>query len=216
MNNIDFTFAPDDTLCDGNTTQQTPFACAGNDGEPNPAIHTWRGRNHCGYHSPFDNKYRPCPGHNTDCGKPIEAADALCYDCSMSRMGKPPTGTVDWNEKDLHPRPLPDNSTDLPNGGHGHWTIYRNGGLCEDMTGYGLSWAGARAGFWGRPDFVTDVKVTFSTEGHDKVTFDALGDAKGQPCRGYTEECGNPTKGNDLCPDCTTARLDRESPRSPR
>lgn len=32
-------------------------------------------------------------------------------------------------------------------------------------------------------------------------------------CKGYTEPCGNEIKGSsELCPDCTTARLDDQSP----
>lgn len=38
-------------------------------------------------------------------------------------------------------------------------------------------------------------------------------------CPGYAvPECGNrlPRRSSDLCPDCSTARLDAESPRIPR
>lgn len=39
-----------------------------------------------------------------------------------------------------------------------------------------------------------------------------------RPCRGYGEECGTPVKhhgDSDLCPDCTVARMDAQSPRIP-
>lgn len=32
-------------------------------------------------------------------------------------------------------------------------------------------------------------------------------------CKGWNAECGNPTEGSELCPDCTAARLDAQSPR---
>lgn len=37
------------------------------------------------------------------------------------------------------------------------------------------------------------------------------------PCRGWGEDCGTPVRVGveDLCPDCTVARLDSESPRIP-
>ena len=56
-----------------------------------------------------------------------------------------------------------------------------------------------------------------ATEGH--VGFPYLSDAvvavaeAAERCTGYGEPCGNPTGGNDLCPDCTMARLDVQSPR---
>lgn len=39
-----------------------------------------------------------------------------------------------------------------------------------------------------------------------------------QPCPGFGEECGTPVKHHNdsvLCPDCTMARLDAQSPRIP-
>jgi hypothetical protein len=36
-----------------------------------------------------------------------------------------------------------------------------------------------------------------------------------KPCPGYGEKCGVPTK-TDLCSDCTTARMDDQSPRIPQ
>lgn len=53
---------------------------------------------------------------------------------------------------------------------------------------------------------------------------DRLRDELHRPCRGYGAECGVPVApqpGQDpgagrLCPDCTMARLDAESPRIPR
>lgn len=36
-------------------------------------------------------------------------------------------------------------------------------------------------------------------------------------CPGFNDSCGNLiTPGNDLCPDCSIARLDAQSPRIPR
>lgn len=36
-------------------------------------------------------------------------------------------------------------------------------------------------------------------------------------CKGYGDSCGNITvRGSDLCPDCTGARLDAQSPRIPQ
>lgn len=36
-----------------------------------------------------------------------------------------------------------------------------------------------------------------------------------EKCKGFGEACGSPTGDSDLCPDCTTARLDVQSPRIP-
>lgn len=37
-----------------------------------------------------------------------------------------------------------------------------------------------------------------------------------EKCKGWGEECGNPTGGEDLCPDCLMARMDAHSPRLAR
>lgn len=49
------TIAPAGTKCMGNTPYSgSSFDCAGNEGAPNDAVHTWEGRHYCAYHSPFD------------------------------------------------------------------------------------------------------------------------------------------------------------------
>ena len=54
------TLAPLGSLCQGHTPfSGTSFRCAGRDGLPSVAVHTWApeghsARNYCGYHSPYD------------------------------------------------------------------------------------------------------------------------------------------------------------------
>ncbi|KUN37715.1 hypothetical protein AQJ30_15640 [Streptomyces longwoodensis] len=71
-------FPADDILCKGDTWQR---GCASADGEAAYAIHTYKGKHMCAYHSPFDNKYAPC----TECGiKPALMAgedEQICDDC---------------------------------------------------------------------------------------------------------------------------------------
>jgi hypothetical protein len=49
------TSAAHGTKCQGNTPYSgSPFRCAGDNGQPSDAVHTWEGRHYCAYHSPFD------------------------------------------------------------------------------------------------------------------------------------------------------------------
>jgi hypothetical protein len=89
--------------------------------------------------------------------------------------------------------------------------IYRDG----RFIGYTVSFLGLHEAY-----DKDNNKILPPTEGH--VGFPYLSDAVvavGQApvlCKGYGEECGNEIKGSsDLCPDCTTARLDVQSPRIP-
>lgn len=131
-------FAPDDTICQPITGMGREFKCNYNGEGPAMAIHTWRGRNLCAYHSPFDNKYVPC----TRCGiKPALAPKSI--------------------EEDP---------------------------VCEDCK----------------------IELARQTE----MIRDFSNDEGG--CPGYNDSCGNILgEGEDLCPDCTLARLDAESPREP-
>lgn len=75
-------FAPDDSICQPKDNSGE-FSCNYNGEGPAMAIHTWKGRNLCAYHSPFDNKYVPC----CLCGiKPAlrdenPEVDPVCEDC---------------------------------------------------------------------------------------------------------------------------------------
>jgi hypothetical protein len=70
-------FAPDDTPCGPGA-----FSCDYNGEGPAMAIHTWKGRHVCAYHSPFDNTYVPC----AECGeKPaLMDGDGVCDDCLVA------------------------------------------------------------------------------------------------------------------------------------
>ncbi|MER6559749.1 hypothetical protein ABT300_18845 [Streptomyces sp. NPDC001027] len=70
-------FAPDDTPC-----RPGAFSCNYRGEGPAMAIHTWKGRHLCAYHSPFDNKYVPC----AECGeKPaLMDGDGVCDDCLVA------------------------------------------------------------------------------------------------------------------------------------
>lgn len=160
-------FPSDDALCEGSTTRQIGrWACAGDEGKPLPAIHTFEGRNHCAYHSPFDNKYTPC----TRCGtKPafrddsIEV-DPICADCNQemlrAEVGEPTESICRDCSKQVT-------------------RVTKGEGLCADCEETALD--------------------------------------EGRYCPGWGDSCGNLcTLDSDLCPDCTMARMDAQSPRIPQ
>ncbi|MBA9050812.1 MULTISPECIES: hypothetical protein [Streptomyces] len=52
----------------------------------------------------------------------------------------------------------------------GVWTVYRDGGLWEQVKGYGFPWAMGTASWIGRPAFVKSVEVMFTdTETGEQV-----------------------------------------------
>lgn len=65
------------TKCMGATPYSgTGFRCAGADGNPADAVHTWEGRHYCAYHSPFDVWVDEAPvetrkAHHTDTPGPV-------------------------------------------------------------------------------------------------------------------------------------------------
>jgi hypothetical protein len=88
--------------CQGNTPYSgSSFTCAGDEGSPADAVHTWEGRHYCAYHSPFDltpedraeldARTEPAEGMTwcTRCGKvQVPAAtsidiDPVCADCYL-------------------------------------------------------------------------------------------------------------------------------------
>jgi hypothetical protein len=53
----------------------------------------------------------------------------------------------------------------------GRWTVARDGGIWDAMTGYGFPWAMATADWIGKPSFVCSVTVTFiDLESGERVT----------------------------------------------
>ena len=64
--------APAGSKCQGNTHRhETTFTCGRDNGQAADAVHTWHGRNYCGFHSPFDVVEPVRKAHHTDTPGPV-------------------------------------------------------------------------------------------------------------------------------------------------